>query len=156
MREISAYTILGGILATLTERHSVDSIKYETAKDIIDAVISKVNKSAQNYLLLPMQKKMDIVKSMIGKGVFKTDHTNKITPFKQVYNYEVAKSICATYSCNGSLTFKFPKLAEDDPALNAIKSSYTQNLPLDIQTALSTEITGSLPKIKLFKSKGKE
>ncbi len=155
MREISEYTLLGNYLVILSDEIGIDTIKYETSREITDAIIARVNKSNQNYLLLPMDKKMEIVKKMISKGVFRTDPSNKTTPFKQIYNYEIAKGICATYSCSGTLSFKFTK-QENDNVFNLIKSSYTQNLNLDIQTALTSEIAKFTPKLKAIKIKGKE
>ena len=139
MREISEYTLLGNYLVIVSDRYGQDFIKYETAKALTEQINSQLNKNSQNYLLLSMPKKTDIVKSMISKGVFRTDVSNKTTPFKQIYNYEVSKYIQAFYACDGSLTFKISKSTTDerDNMINSIKESYCNNLNLDLQKAIN-------------------
>lgn len=137
MREISEFTLLGNYLLFVTEKLGQESIKFELAKSFTDKVLERVNKSGVNYQLLPLEPKMEIVKKMISKGVFRTDSSNAIKPFKQVYNYEVSKSILAFYACDGTLTFKFAKPANDnkDFYISSIKASYN-NLNLDLKNAV--------------------
>lgn len=158
MREISEYTLLGNYLVLISDKLGQDSIKYEVAKSITEKIIAQVNKNTQSYLLLPMDKKMDIVKSMISKGVFRTDSSNRAMPFKQVYNYEVSRYIHAVYTCDGSLTFKFPKTTNEDKdyIMNAIKASYCHNLNLDLQNAIKNSLVDIKAITKTSKTKSKE
>jgi len=158
MREISEYTLLGNYLVIVSDKLGIDTIKYETAKVITEQAISEVNKKSQSYLLLPMSKKMDIVKAMIGKGVFRTDTANKTQPFKQVYTYEVAKNIQAHYSCDGCLVFKLPKqkTADGDVILPAAKETYTSSINLDLKTAINNSILNFKSLLKQPKIKIKE
>lgn len=138
MREISELTLIGNYLIYLSERYGQDSIKYETAKQLNEKVLAIVNKGSVSYQLLQVDDKMSIVKKMISSGVFKTDPGNKITPFKQVYNYEITKNIYTTYSCDGNLVFKLPKTDENNKSfvLNNMKESYLNNLNLDLRNAV--------------------
>ncbi len=158
MREISEYTLLGNYLVIVSDKLGVDSIKYETAKIITEQAISEVNKKSQCYLLLPMSKKIDIIKAMISKGVFRTDTSNKTQPFRQIYSYEVAKNIQANYTCDGCLTFKLPKVktADGDAILPAAKAAYTSSLNLDLKTAINNSILNFKSLLKQPKTKIKE
>lgn len=143
MREISEYIFVGNYLLLFLEKHGQDSIKYETIKLLNDRVLEKVNKNSINYQLLKMDDKMNMVKKMISKGVFRTEPGNKMAPFKQVYNYEIAKGIFAFYTCDGNLTFKLQKTSEQnkDFIVNNIKSTYQSNLNLDLKNAITSVVT---------------
>lgn len=158
MREISEYTLLGNYLVTLSDKLGLDSIKYETAKSLTDKIIAIINKTNENYVLLPIEQKMAIVKNMISKGVFRTDPTNKITPFKQVYNYEASKYILATYSCDGSLVFKLPKSSTEDRDYMSynIRTTFCSNINLDLQKAITQVLDEHKAKLKSSKIKSKE
>ena len=142
MKQISEWWILGNCLVTAFEKWGLTSIKYETAKSISDAVIVRLSKSSNNYQLLPIEVKANIIKQMISKGVFKTDKNNKLVPFKQVYNFEVAKSIYAVYSCDGVLQFMLPKFSSDEKnfVLKTVKDTYCLSVSLDLQSAINAEI----------------
>lgn len=158
MREISEYTLVGNYLVNLSDKLGLDSIKYETAKSLTEKIIAIINKTNQNYVLLPIEHKMAIVKSMISKGVFRTDPANKIVPFKQIYNYEASRFILATYSCDGSLVFKLPKTsAEDRDYMSSnIRATFCSNINLDLQNAINTVLTEHRNKFKQTKAKSKE
>ena len=139
MREISEYTLLGNYLIFLNDRLGVDSIKYELVKSFSDKILQKVNKNGDTYNLLQLDAKMDIVKKMIGKGVFRTTPGNPLKPFKQVYDFEASKYICAYYSCDGNLCFKFTKTTEGnrDLLLASIKNMYSSSINLELKNSLS-------------------
>ena len=139
MREISEYTLLGNYLIFLTDKLGVDSIKYELVKSFSDKIIQSLNKNGETYKLLPLDAKMDIVKKMISKGVFRTTPGNILKPFKQVYDFEVSKFIYAYYNCDGSLCFKLIKSSQNnkDLLMLGIKNMYLNNLSLDLRNSLS-------------------
>ena len=139
MREISEYTLLGNYLIFLNDRLGVDSIKYELAKSFSDKILQKVNKNGETYNLLQLDAKMDIVKKMIGKGVFRTTPGNPLKPFKQVYDYEIAKFITALYNCDGSLCFKFVKAGEHNKDIlqASIKNMYGNSINLDLKNSIT-------------------
>ena len=157
MKEISEYKLLGNYLLMSAEKLGIDSIKYENVRALSDKIISQVNKTSQNYLLLTMDKKMDIVKKMISKGVFRTDSANKTTPFKQIYDYEVSKFIHAVYSCDGSLVFKFAKSPTDDKDfyMDSVKKVYCSNINLDLQSSINSCIAELKQTIKTGTGKSK-
>ena len=140
MREISEYTLLGNYLIFLGDKLGQDSIKFELAKSFTDKVLEIVNKFGQCYELLPIDSKMNIVKKMISKGVFRTDSSNPLKPFKQIYNYEVSKNIFAFYGCDGSLTFKFITQSDNnkDFLINTMKTTYSTNLNLDLRNSINS------------------
>ena len=139
MREISEYKLLGYYLLKLYEKTGVDNLKYEQVKYLSDAVLKKVNST--NSVLIPLATKSNIVKTMISKGVFKMTSINGKTSFTQVYNYEIAKYIYVTYSCDGNLTFRLSKdiKTNDKNSLSQIKNIYT-NLNLDIISIANNEL----------------
>lgn len=157
MREISEYTLLGNYLVIVSDKLGQDSIKYEVAKSLTEKVMASVNKNSQNYILLPMDSKKNIVQKMIGKGVFRTNSSNRAITFKQVFNYEIAKNINAYYSCDGNLVFKLPKTSYDekDRTYTLIKSSYCDNLNLDLRNAINNAMV-DIKTINKPKSKSKE
>lgn len=140
MRDISEYKLLGYYLLKMYEKTGVDSLKYEQAKAITDGVFKKINNS--QYNLLPLDNKMNLVKSMINKGVFKTTVVNGNHTFTQVYNFEISKHIFASYNNCGSLLFKLPKeiKLDNETVLQSIKKIYESNLGLDLQQAINSEI----------------
>ena len=127
MREISEYKLLGNYLVNLYEKSGKSSIKYEHIKTILANIEASLNKKFDTYQVSLMDKKVDLVKTMISKGVFKTYPGNKVMPFKQVYPYEVSPYIFVEYNCDGSLFFSLSKdlLKNKDAILGKIKKMYT-------------------------------
>lgn len=142
MRDISEYKLLGNYLVNLYEKSGKSSIKYESIKSILENIEHSINKKFDIYQVSPIDKKVDIVKAMISKGVFKTYPGNKATPFKQVYPYEISPYIFAEYSCDGSLNFYLTKelLNDKDKIIGKIKKMYTTDSNLFLQSAINSEI----------------
>lgn len=140
MRDISEYKLLGYYLLKVYEKTGTDSLKYEQAKTITDNVFKKINNS--QYNLLPLESKMNLIKSMINKGVFKTTVVNGNHTFTQVYNFEISKHIFVNYNNGGTLLFKLPKdiKLDNNTLLQSIKNIYENNLGLDLQQAINYEI----------------
>lgn len=140
MRDISEYKLLGYYLLKMYEKTGADSLKYEQAKTITDNVFKKINNS--QYNLLPLESKMNLIKSMINKGVFKTTVVNGNNTFTQVYNFEISKHIFVNYNNCGTLLFKLPKdiKLDNSTLLQSIKNIYESNLGLDLQQAINYEI----------------
>lgn len=143
MREISEYKLLGNYLVNLYEKNGKSSIKYETIKSILENIETSLNKQFDTYQILPIEKKVELVKKMISKGVFKTNPGNKVNPFKQVYPYEVSSYIYAEYNCDGSLYFSLSKelSSNKDYTIEKIKKIYTTDSNLILQSAINKEIT---------------
>jgi len=138
MREISEYTLLGNYLIFLSERLGQESIKFELAKTFSSKVLETVNKNVQTYQLQTIENKMDIVRKMISKGVFRAENVSGTKTFKQIYNYEVSKNILAFYSPDGNLIFKFPKQNSNDSLIFNTKQYYSSNLGLDLKNAINS------------------
>lgn len=156
MREISEYTLIGNYLIFLSERLAQDSLKYEHAKLFSEKVLSVLNKSSTQYTILPIEKKLDIVRKMISRGVFKTDASNSTRPFKQIYNFETSKFILAFFSSDNNLVFKLQKHTNDNKEIpiEKIKQIYSANLSLELQNAMTAVMAEFKPAGKgKFKAK---
>ena len=147
MRELSEYKLLGNYLVNLYEKYGVDTIRYENAHMVTSNILNKLKDVDNNYNIIPIEQKYDIVKSMISKGVFRTNPGNKIAPFKQVYNYEVSKGIVAVYSCDKSLVFKIPNIANisRDSQLKNLREIYCNDIGLVLQNAVDVQLKAYKP-----------
>ena len=139
MRDISEYKLLGNYLIKLYENYGIDSLVYEQAHSLTEKLFAN-DFIKVNYRLLPFEDKNNIVKNMINCGVFKTNHNNKIIPFKQVYNFEVSKNINAVYTCDKNLSFKINKLennSDKNTLVLYMKNIYSKDLSLNLQNEIN-------------------
>lgn len=141
MRDLSEYKLLGYYLIKFYEKNYITQIKYEQVKYLTQCIFKRLG-SYNNYHLLPIEEKMNIVKSMINKGVFNTKVINGKPTFSQKYNYEIIKYINTTYSYDGSLAFKLPKEIHEgnNNLFNLAKHMYTDGIDLGLQAAINAEI----------------
>lgn len=146
MRELSECKLLGYYLIKQYEKTGLSELKYEQVKYLTESIFKKLN--TNNYVLVPLENKNAIIKSMINRGVFKTCNINGKSTFSQKYNYEIFKYITAHYSPDGNLVFKLAKeiKLKDNSILSSVKSTYT-NLNLDITSIANFEITNYLSKM---------
>lgn len=145
MRELSECKLLGYYLIKQYEKLGLSELKYEQVKLLTESIFKKLN--TNSYVLVPLENKNAIIKSMINKGVFKTCNVNGKNTFSQKYNYEFFKYITAHYSPDGNLVFKLSKEInlKDNAILSSVKSTYS-NLNLDITSIANFEIANYLSK----------
>lgn len=151
MRDISEYKLLGNYLIKLYENYGVDSIGYEQAHSLTEKLFTN-DYIKVNYRLLPFEEKNSIVKNMINSGVFRTNHNNRIIPFKQVYNYDVSKNINAVYTCDKNLSFKITKQdgsVDKNVLIQQMKNIYSKDLSLNLQNEINQIMSSYKPNQKI-------
>ena len=150
MRDLSGYKLLGNCLVNLYEKYGVESLRYEKCEYIINHIFSRLKDVNAPYNFIPIDSKFNIVKDMISKGVFKTNASNKLVPFKQVYNYEITRGIGVVYSCDKNLTFKIPTITnyDKDVQIKDLKEMYVNGTSIEVQKLIDEQVTFNKPQQK--------
>ncbi|MBE7074486.1 MAG: hypothetical protein E7376_00680 [Clostridiales bacterium] len=141
MRDLSEYKLLGYYLIKLYEKSETCQLKYEQVKTFTQNVFKRLGTN-YNYNFLPIDEKINIIKSMISKGMFSTKVVNGKQTFTQKYNHEIAKYIYVTYSADGNLTFKLPReiIEGNKSLLQFAKNIYSNGIDLNLQSAIQSEL----------------